>query len=146
MTHETHDFSTMEPGDERRWFGLMEEQQRIHLLHEQRITEQGTLIQQVDHRLTIVEVGQSTMEKALEKLMTALEIQARQGTLNEAAIVAIRDRTDEHNRHIEEMKRDQVDIGKVQAGISIRINVIWGGLAVIATSLAGVVITHFLHF
>src|SRR5690242_14074300 len=72
----------------------MTEQQQLHIVHEQRLT-------QVETRMTTIEVKLPFLENAIGKLTDIVDRQDRQVTLNEAAIVAIRDRTDQFADHME---------------------------------------------
>lgn len=134
-----------QPSDER---ALMEEQRRI-------LSEQTVLVSQVsqiDKRLIVVETRLPALEMAMKDLAEAQAAHVRQGTLNEAAILAIKEGTEALNRHVEdirkehneemkEMKRDQIDTGKIMSGLSIRVNVLWGAVGVIATAFVGVLIS-----
>lgn len=73
---------------------VMDEQKQLHVVHEQRLT-------QVETRITTIEIKLPFLENAITKLTDIGDKLERQTTLNEAAIVAIRDRTDQFADHME---------------------------------------------
>lgn len=125
---------------------LMEENRERYIVTDQRLTQVETRVTAHETRLTVVEVQQGRLEKAMEKLADVMAVQANKTTLNEAAIIAIKDRTDDHNSQIKAITERQTDMDKLMAGLQPRLNALWGIVAVIGTAVAGAIISHFLHF
>lgn len=128
----------------------MEEQRNLQAIHEQRITRVEQQITQVDTRVAVIEVKQARYETALEKLADIMAIQATKTTLTEAAIDTLKDGQEQHHKTMEEMKREQVDTGKVLAKLESTAGLsagVWKTLGIgLAGATAAAFITHFLHF
>jgi len=56
---------------------------------------------QVETRITVIETKQSRIDTVLERLTDLQSVQGQKTALNEAAIIAIRDRTDTFAEHME---------------------------------------------
>lgn len=139
-----------DPNKQERILHEMEEQRNVQAIHEQRITQVEQKITQVDTRVSIVEVKQSRYEVALEKLADIMAIQATKTTLTESAIDTLKDGQAQHHKTMEEMKREQVDTGKVLVKLESTSGFSVGAWKTLGVALAGavvtVIVTHFLHF
>lgn len=135
--------------DARKLVLLMEEQRDLQIVHEQRIT-------QVETRLSVVEIKQTTLDKALEKLVDLVAGQATKTTLNEAAIVAIRERTDILADHMEKVtdrlaSKQEDDGAKAtkmetrMARLDAQMNVVKAIGAALIGAAALVGLEHFFH-
>ncbi len=112
------------PAGDARLVDLMEEQRNVQIVHEQRIASLET-------RTTVIEVKQGQLEGAMSKLADVMAVQARQATLNEAAIVAIKERTDDHNSQIKELTAGHVAMKEEVGEIRSKFGVIWRVLATV---------------
>jgi hypothetical protein len=125
--------------DEQEEQRAMDEQKSLQTVHEQRIA-------QVETRMTILEVNQARFDEALARLTDLVATQVRQSTINEAAIVAIRDRTDEYSRHIEQLAQTQIDAGKLLVEMKSRFDTVWKVGGVIATAIIVTLIGYLFSF
>jgi hypothetical protein len=121
---------------------IVEEQKQLHIVHERRLTE-------VETRMTVFEVRQSSFDSSLQKLTEAMTIQANKATLNEAAITAIKERTDLFAQHMEtaidRLTDKQEDSGKEMASLKTQMNVVRGIGAALVGAGALVALEHFFH-
>lgn len=124
---------------------MMDEQRNLQAIHEQRITQVEQKITQVDSRVTVVEVGQRRLETALEKLTDIMAVQATKTTLTESAIDALKKGQEQHHTHLEEMKRESVDVGKVLEQMKSQMNVLKAIGMAFVSAVVSVLVAHYLH-
>src|SRR2546421_6077986 len=129
---------------------LMEEQRDLHVIHEQRLT-------QVETRISVVEVKLPRVEAALEKLTDIVAVQVTQSTLNEAAITAIRERTDQFADHMEKatdrlmdkQDADGIAVSKLETRMGKQ-ETKMGAVQAVGLTAVGIVLTmlaqHFIPF
>ena len=111
----------MSDSGELRIIQRMEDQQQITVSHERRI-------QEVESRITTVEVRLPYMQDTITKLASIAEQQTKQGALTEQAVIALKDGQEQHNRHIEDLTKGHVDM-------KARLDAIWRIMAMVGTAL-----------
>lgn len=124
----------MADADEQAVRAMMEQQRSVRVVEEK--------IASLETRTTVIEVKQGQFDIALAKLADVMAIQANKTTLNEAAILAIEKRTDDHNKHIEELQKTQLEHGHQLIDQNGKLTVIWRTVATIATTVGLIVIEY----
>lgn len=108
---------------------IMDEQNQIRVVHEQRLTSMET-------RVTKLEITVPYMQDTISRLTSIADMQTRQGALTEAALVALKDGQELHSKNIEEINREQVSQGKVITAIQTSLKVLLSVIGTLGTALA----------
>jgi exosome complex RNA-binding protein Csl4 len=124
---------------------MIDDQQHMQAIHEQRITQVEKQVIQHETRMTIIEVSQGRLEASLVKVADAVADQVTKTTLHEAAIVVLKDGIEKHSKHIEDMKDEQVDMGKLFTKLESQMSILrLIGMALISV-IIGYFFSHFIH-
>ncbi|MBA2285845.1 MAG: hypothetical protein H0W02_10200 [Ktedonobacteraceae bacterium] len=110
-----------------------------HILASERMTK-------VEMRVQSLEVGQGRMETVLERITDFMTAQASKSGITEQMVVAVKERSDEHSKHITELKTEQVDIGRVLESQKSQLNALKGVAAAIGTAILTYLASQHFHF
>jgi ATP-dependent Zn protease len=105
---------------------------------------------QLDRRLSIVEFGQADLKTIVQQLAGLQSDQGKKTALNEAAILAIKERTDTFAEHMEKavdrLTDKQEDAGKKVASLETQMNVVKAiGAATVGAGVLVAIEHFFMH-
>jgi DNA repair exonuclease SbcCD ATPase subunit len=100
-------------------------------------------ISKVEAQMTYVMVEQSNFRTILDKQNALLEALSKQATEQVYQTKAVIDRTDTHNKEIENLQKESVDVGKVLEAMKVQVNL---SKYIAGAALAGMIGYLFSHF